>query len=76
MTPAMARALRTSSGKWPIWWLLWRLRTPHLARYLSEFDFRYNLRADLGVSNAERADEAVRGVVGKRLTYDQPAQAA
>ena len=48
----------------------------HLARYLSEFDFRYNLRADLGVTDAMRADEATRGVVGKRLTYDQPAKAA
>jgi hypothetical protein len=42
----------------------------HLARYLGEFDFRYNFRADL------RAAEAVRGVVGKRLMYDQPRQAA
>lgn len=48
----------------------------HLARYLSEFDFRYSNRADLGVTDAMRADEAVRGVVGKRLTYDQPRKAA
>ena len=48
----------------------------HLARYLGEFDFRYNFRADLGVTDAMRAAEAVRGVVGKRLMYDQPRQAA
>jgi transposase-like protein len=48
----------------------------HLARYLGEFDFRYNFRADLGVTDAMRAAEAARGVVGKRLMYDQPRQAA
>jgi len=45
----------------------------HLHRYLSEFDFRYNTRK---ISDAERAAEAVRGVVGKRLTYHQPRKAA
>ena len=48
----------------------------HLARYLAEFDFRYSNRADMGVTDAMRAAEAVRGVVGKRLTYDQPRKAA
>jgi hypothetical protein len=48
----------------------------HLSRYLSEFDFRYSNRADLGVTDAMRAAECVRGVVGKRLTYDQPRKAA
>ena len=48
----------------------------HLNRYLAEFDFRYNSRANLGVSDAMRAAEAVRGVVGKRLTYHQPRKAA
>lgn len=48
----------------------------HLARYLAEFDFRYNTRADLGFSDAARAAEAVRRVVGKRLTYHQPRKAA
>lgn len=38
--------------------------------------FRYSNRADMGVTDAMRAAEAVRGVVGKRLTYDQPRQAA
>jgi len=41
----------------------------HLKRYLGEFDFRYNERAGLGVSDAERATKALKGIVGKRLTY-------
>lgn len=41
----------------------------HLKRYLAEFDFRYNERAKLGVSDTERAAKAIRGIVGKRLTY-------
>lgn len=41
----------------------------HLKRYLAEFDFRYNERAALEVSDAERAAKAISGVVGKRVTY-------
>jgi transposase-like protein len=41
----------------------------HLKRYLGEFDFRYNERSGLHVTDAERATKAVAGVVGKRLTY-------
>jgi ISXO2 transposase-like protein len=41
----------------------------HLQRYLTEFDFRYSNRAKLGVSDRERADKALKGIVGKRLTY-------
>src|SRR3954451_18313882 len=41
----------------------------HLKRYLAEFDFRYNERIALGVDDVERAARALRGVVGKRLTY-------
>lgn len=41
----------------------------HLHRYLSEFDFRYNARTALGLDDAMRADKALKGVVGKRLTY-------
>ncbi len=41
----------------------------HLKRYLAEFDFRYNHRAALKVTDAERAANAVKGVVGKRVTY-------
>lgn len=48
----------------------------HLSRYLCEFDFRYSNRIGLGITDTMRADEAVRGVVGKRLTYHQPRQAA
>lgn len=38
----------------------------HLKRYLGEFDFRYNTR---DITDFERADEALRGIGGKRLTY-------
>lgn len=41
----------------------------HLKRYLAEYDFRYNEREKLGVSDAERTAKSVRGIVGKRLTY-------
>jgi len=44
----------------------------HLKRYLAEFDFRYNERSAVGVEDAERAEKALRGTVGKRLTYRQP----
>jgi transposase-like protein len=44
----------------------------HLKRYLAEFDFRYNERSALGVEDVERATKALRGIVGKRLTYRQP----
>lgn len=44
----------------------------HLKRYLGEFDFRYNERSALGIEDRERATKAVKGVVGKRLTYKQP----
>jgi transposase-like protein len=41
----------------------------HLKRYLAEFDFRYSNRAKLGVNDAMRADRALAGAKGKRLTY-------
>ena len=41
----------------------------HLKRYLAEFDFRYNERAALGVEDQERTERALRGIIGKRLTY-------
>lgn len=41
----------------------------HLQRYLAEFDFRYSNRAKLGVTDRERADKALKGIEGKRLTY-------
>lgn len=41
----------------------------HLHRYLNEYDFRYNNRVALGVNDEARAVKALKGVVGKRLTY-------
>jgi len=43
----------------------------HLHRYLSEFDFRYSNRLALGIDDMARADRALKGIVGKRLTYRQ-----
>ena len=42
----------------------------HLHRYLAEFEFRYNNRERLEISDTIRAEIALRGVVGKRLTYE------
>ena len=44
----------------------------HLHRYLSEFDFRYSNRIALGVDDAARAEKALEGITGKRLTYRRP----
>jgi transposase-like protein len=44
----------------------------HLHRYLAEFDFRYSNRVALGVNDEARANRALKGVVGKRLTYRNP----
>jgi transposase-like protein len=44
----------------------------HLHRYLAEFDFRYSNRVRLGVDDVARADRALKGIVGKRLTYRTP----
>lgn len=41
----------------------------HLQRYCYEFDFRYNTRTALGFNDMERADLALKGIAGKRLTY-------
>lgn len=41
----------------------------HLDRYLAEFDFRQNTRARLGIDDVQRAEIALKGVAGKRLTY-------
>lgn len=43
----------------------------HLHRYLAEYDFRYNHRVALGFSDIDRTKIAVRGIAGKRLTYQQ-----
>src|ERR1700693_5044683 len=44
----------------------------HLKRYLAEFDFRYNERIALGVTDKERAAKAIKSAAGKRLTYRDP----
>jgi hypothetical protein len=44
----------------------------HLHRYLSEFDFRYSNRIRLGINDDARADRALKGIRGKRLTYRRP----
>jgi transposase-like protein len=41
----------------------------HLHRYLAEFDFRYNRRTALKVTDAERHDQLLTMISGKRLTY-------
>ena len=41
----------------------------HLHRYLAEFDFRYSNRVRLGVDDVQRADRVLKGIVGRRLTY-------
>jgi transposase-like protein len=41
----------------------------HLHRYLAEFDFRYSNRIAKGVDDSKRADNLLRSVTGKRLTY-------
>ena len=42
----------------------------HLHRYVSEFNFRYSNRERVGVNDTMRAEIALLGVVGKRLTYE------
>lgn len=41
----------------------------HLGRYLAGFDFRSSNPVKLGCGDAERADRALVGAKGKRLTY-------
>jgi transposase-like protein len=41
----------------------------HLQRYATEFDFKWNHREKLGFDDAARADVALKGISGKRLTY-------
>ena len=41
----------------------------HLQRYLHEFDFRYSHRK---IEDHERAEIALKGIEGKRLTYRRP----
>ncbi len=41
----------------------------HLHRYLAEFEFRYSNREATGCNDEDRANAMLRGIVGKRLTY-------
>jgi transposase-like protein len=41
----------------------------HLQRYCVEFDFRWNYRASQGFNDIARANAALVGIAGKRLTY-------
>jgi hypothetical protein len=47
-----------------------------LSRYLAEFDFRYSNRSGLRIDDTMRADELLRGIAGKRLTYRRTGEAA
>ena len=47
----------------------------HLHRYLAEYEFRYSYRQACGFNDGERSREALKGIVGKRLTYGGPATA-
>jgi hypothetical protein len=40
-----------------------------LHRYLAEFDFRYSFRVGLGINDVRRAELALQGIIGNRLTY-------
>lgn len=44
----------------------------HLHRYLAEFDFRYSNRSAKGIEDTDRAEKALIGIKGKRLTYRRP----
>jgi transposase-like protein len=46
------------------------LDSRHFDRYLAEFDFRMNTRAKLGINDSERSELALKGMKGKRLTYE------
>ncbi len=48
----------------------------HLHRYVAEFNFRYSNRAALGYNDENRADVLLRGIIGKRLTYQTANQAS
>lgn len=41
----------------------------HLQRYATEFDFRWNTRAKLGVTDMDRAEILTKSIKGKHLTY-------
>lgn len=52
------------------------ISSQHLERYTTEFDFRYNNRTSVGITDSERADNLLKGIGGKRLTYRRTDAAA
>lgn len=48
----------------------------HLHRYLAEYEFRYNTREANGINDRGRSVRALEGIIGKRLTYNQPDERA
>jgi transposase-like protein len=44
----------------------------HLHRYLAEYEFRYSHREATGCNDSDRSTNALRGIIGKRLTYAGP----
>jgi transposase-like protein len=48
----------------------------HLHRYLAEFDFRYNRRTALKISDTERHNDLLSRIGGKRLTYRRIGEAS
>src|SRR5690242_14291058 len=47
----------------------------HLGGYLAEFEFRYDTRKAFGSEDRERAEIAIRGTGGERLTCRRPHKA-
>jgi hypothetical protein len=45
------------------------LRRAAPSPYLAEFEFRYNNREANGINDSTRSINALKGIVGKRLTY-------
>ena len=41
----------------------------HLHRYLAEYEFRYSYREANGYNDGDRSVQALKGIVGKRITY-------
>ena len=65
-TPSRTSSRSSSAG---IYGCYFHVSETHLHRYAAEFDFRYNNRIALGIDDVARADRALVGAKGKRLTY-------
>lgn len=44
----------------------------HLQRYVNEAAFKWNNRSSMGIEDAARANNAIKGAAGKRIMYRQP----